>query len=110
MERIKMKKLDFYTRKMENGKPKAVLVSGYTDGSYNYYRPSNRGFWCAVHPFSGLAVPLSFKSTRRDAATAAHAYTDIINKNITAVNNQSLIFQNMIQEVKQNEKIRIGNV
>ena len=99
-----MKKLDFYTRKMENNKPCAILVSGYTDGVYNYYRPSGDGFWCAVHIFSGLAVPTSFKSTRRDAATAAHAYTDIINKNITAVNNQSLIFQNMIQEVKQNAR------
>lgn len=53
-----MKKLDFYTRKMENSAPRAVLVSGYTDGTYNYYRLDG-GFWCAVHVFAGLAIPTS---------------------------------------------------
>jgi hypothetical protein len=99
-----MRRITFYTRKMKNGKPEAELVLGYTDGTYNYYKISET-CWCAVHVFSGLAIPTSYGPTRRNAAEKAHAYTEVINRNITIVNDQSVIFQNMIQEAKQNEQL-----
>ena len=95
-----MKKLQFYTRYMIDGSAIALLVRGYTDGTYNYYK-NDYGTWCAIHPLSGLAIPNSYGRTRKNAVTMAHNYTETINKNITIVNHQSMIFQNMIQEAQK---------
>ena len=98
-----MKKIEFYTRLMKNGVAVAEKVTGYTDGSYNYYKQAY-GTWCAVHPFSGLAIPTSYGETRKNAVAMAHAYTEVIARNITVVNHQALLFQEMIKEVEKNEK------
>lgn len=66
-----MKKLDFYTMQSKNKKPAAVLVSGYTDGTFNYYK-NDRGYWWAIHPGTGLAVTNCFCSSRKTAAENAH--------------------------------------
>lgn len=65
-----MKKCEFYSVHIEKGKKIAKLHSGYTDGTYNYYKA---GFtWCAIVPDMGLAV-VNDKTTRRDTAQRAHS-------------------------------------
>lgn len=68
-----MKKIDFYTvvRLYNNGikyDVGAILVKGYTDGRYNYYR--GREGWFIIHPellcFDGWAYP-TLKSAAADA-------------------------------------------
>lgn len=66
-----MKKLDFYTQKMVNGKKAAVIVSGYTDGVYNYYK-TDSGFWWAIHPGTGLGITTCTCSSRKTAVENAY--------------------------------------
>ena len=46
-----MKKCEFYTMKRINRETVAVLVKGYTDGTYNYYRQENT--WYIIDPNTG---------------------------------------------------------
>lgn len=65
-----MKKCEFYSMHMENGKKIAKLHGGYTDGTYNYYKA---GFtWCAIVPDTGLAA-VNDKTTRSDTVQRAHS-------------------------------------
>lgn len=65
-----MKKCEFYSVHLEKGKKIAKLHSGYTDGTYNYYKA---GFtWCAIVPDTGLAA-VNDKTTRSDTAQRAHS-------------------------------------
>lgn len=65
-----MKKCEFYSVHIEKGKKIAKLHSGYTDGTYNYYKA---GFtWCAIVPDTGLAA-VNDKTTRSDTAQRAHS-------------------------------------
>lgn len=65
-----MKKLDFYTRRNDDGEQRAVLVHGYTDNKfYYYYKYKTR--WYAINPATGLAIPGIFH-TRKDAQNAAY--------------------------------------
>ncbi len=53
----KWTRCDFYTLHSDaKGKPAAVLVHGYTDGTYNFYRPDDSKSWHAIHPYCGLSV------------------------------------------------------
>jgi hypothetical protein len=51
-----MKKIEFYTMVMRDGKPRAESVKGYTDGTFYYYRNADCKTWHAVHPMVGLSV------------------------------------------------------
>ena len=51
-----MKKTEFYTMIMRDGKPSAESVKGYTDGTFWYYRNADCKTWHAVHPMVGLSV------------------------------------------------------
>lgn len=51
-----MKKTEFYTMIMRDGKPRAESVKGYTDGTFWYYRDAECKVWFAVHPMVGLSV------------------------------------------------------
>lgn len=51
-----MKKIEFYTMIMREGKPSAESVKGYTDGTFYYYRNAECKTWHAVHPMVGLSV------------------------------------------------------
>lgn len=65
-----MKKCEFYLVHIEKGKKFVKLHSGYTDGTYNYYKA---GFtWCAIVPDTGLAA-VNDKTTRSDTAQRAHS-------------------------------------
>lgn len=65
-----MKKCEFYSVHIEKGKKFVKLHSGYTDGTYNYYKA---GFtWCAIVPDTGLAA-VNDKITRSDTAQRAHS-------------------------------------
>lgn len=70
-----MKKLDFYTRLKKEGKEVAVLVSGYTDGKFNYYK---NGSWFAILPTLGLTF-CQPKSTRKELVNSIYN-TEIIDK------------------------------
>ena len=99
-----MKKCNFYTRKCINHKQYAVLVSGYTDGIYNYYK-TDGGFWWAIQPETGLSI--SGRATRRDAAEEAH---NLVQRTTDYVNSRSgkatiEVFSKMIQEAKENEQL-----
>ena len=65
-----MKKCEFYSAHIEKGKKIAKLHSGYTDGTYNYYKADFT--WCAIVPDTGLAV-VNDKTTRSDTAQRAHS-------------------------------------
>lgn len=65
-----MKKCEFYSVHKENGKKIAKLHSGYTDGTYNYYKDGST--WCAIVPDTGLAA-VNDKTTRSDTAQRAHS-------------------------------------
>ena len=55
-----MKKIDFYSLIMKNGKPQRVLHNGYTDGTYYYYK--NNSTWYAIVPNIGLSAAEVYSS------------------------------------------------
>ena len=65
-----MKKNDFFSLCVIDGKKQAVLQQGWTDGTYNYYKSQRGGTWYAVHPLYGLSVATG--NTRSEAAIRAH--------------------------------------
>lgn len=76
-----MKKIDFYTLIRLNNSGKkgsigAVLVKGYTDGKFNYYR--GRGGWFAIHPVALLSA--GWASPTLKAAVAAANHPDMLEK------------------------------
>ena len=76
-----MKKIDFYTLVRLNnngieGNVGAVLVKGYTDGKFNYYR--GRGGWFAIHPVALLSA--GWTSPTLKAAVAAANHPDMLEK------------------------------
>lgn len=99
-----MKKLDFYTMQSKNSKPAAVLVSGYTDGNFNYYK-TDRGYWWAIHPTTGLAVTTCNCATRKTAVENAHDpyIMEKIQSALDRDRNGDMInrFNKLIQEAKQ---------
>ena len=99
-----MKKLNFYTLRMENGSKKAVLVSGYTDGDFNYYK-TDRGTWWAIHPGTGLAITTCFCSSRKTAAENAHDpfLLEKLKNILDRDSGKEMVnrFDKLIQEVKQ---------
>ena len=76
-----MKKITFYTRKLIGGRPCAVLVEGYADGVFSYYK-DEYGRWFAVIPTVGLSpIKTLFAShfTRKSAAEAAYSVLEDVN-------------------------------
>lgn len=64
-----MKKLSFYTLCRTHCGIEALLVSGYTDSVFHYYRGTEK--WHAVHPETGLSVCTS--NTRLSVASLANS-------------------------------------
>lgn len=80
-----MKKTNFYTLCQENGSAAACLVSGYTDGRFNYYR--TRAGWNVIIPDALVSVnrePLPTRSAAIELANSAQTsdlvkrYRDIV--------------------------------
>lgn len=66
-----MVKTSFYSMVRNNGKNVAVLKTGYSDGTYYYYKSDVGRHWWAIHPLCGQCVTSG--KTLKEAATAAHA-------------------------------------
>ena len=64
-----MKKHSFFTLCRTRTGIEAMLVSGYTDGTFHYYRGTEK--WHAVHPETGLSVCTA--SSRVAAASMANS-------------------------------------
>lgn len=64
-----MKKTNFYSMVREEGQNIAKLQSGYTDGTFHYYKAG--ALWHAIYPGNGLSI--CYGSTRKAAAEKAHA-------------------------------------
>ena len=99
-----MKKSNFYTLQSKNNTIKAISVSGYTDGIYNYYK-TDRGFWWAIHPSTGLALTTCHCASRKTAAQNAYD-PFLIEKLDNLMNSDSgknmvKRFNKLIQEAKQ---------
>lgn len=101
-----MKKIDFYTlvRLNNNGiedNVGAVLVKGYTDGRYNYYRGQTG--WFAVHPVALLSA--GWTSPTLKAAVAAANHPDMLEKVQGYINRLSderrQYLDNCVQETKE---------
>ena len=101
-----MKKIDFYTliRLNNNGIESnvgAVLVKGYTDGKFNYYR--GRGGWFAIHPVALLSA--GWTSPTLKAAVAAANHPDMLEKVQGYINRlsdeRSQYLANCVQETKE---------
>lgn len=69
-----MKKISFYTLCQDNGTTSAYLVSGYTDGVYNYYR--TRAGWNAIIPDAMVSIEKPAR-TRAMAAAVAHNHQTV---------------------------------
>ena len=67
-----MKKHSFYSLMRKDGKKRAVLHNGFSDGTFYYYSTGERyKTWYAIHPLCGLSVCYGF--TRKECANKAHA-------------------------------------
>jgi hypothetical protein len=65
-----MTKTSFYTMVFKDGKKQAeLIINGYSDGNYYYYRRGGR--WFAIHPLIGLAI--AGGATRKEAHGTAHS-------------------------------------
>ena len=66
----KMTKTSFYSVMFKDNKKQAILHSGYSDGTYYYYR-ADSATWYAIHPLLGLSVASA--NTRKEASVQAHS-------------------------------------
>lgn len=53
-----MKKTKFYTLLKPDGELVIEIQNGWTDGTYNYYRPNQEKYWYCILPDYGLAVSI----------------------------------------------------
>lgn len=50
-----MRKIEFYSAVMRDGKKTVEMQNGYTDGEFNYYR-AGRAHWYCIDPKTGFSV------------------------------------------------------
>lgn len=74
-----MKKHSFYSLMMKNNKPQRVLHTGYSDGTYDYYK--NSSTWFAIVPNIGLSV--ADAHTRKEAQQIATDRAGIVTQKLT---------------------------
>lgn len=94
-----MKKCDFYTRQ----KPGLVLVRGYTDGTFNYYKHDIYRVWYAIDASTGLSIcaGLTRASTQQYAWEHMDDYNKFLKTKKYIVAQQA--FKEMIEEYERNK-------
>lgn len=95
-----MKKTSFYSYMVKDRKKQAVLHTGWSDGTFYYYKEFNT--WYAIHPLVGLSVTYGY--TLKEAAAKAHA-PELKNEVDRVIRERGATmseeFEKAIQELKQ---------
>ena len=94
-----MKKHSFYSLMRKDGKNKAVLHNGFSDGTFYYYKDNYT--WYAIHPLCGLSVCYGY--TRKECADKAHApalFAKITEDFVKRGETLTAQFENAIRELK----------
>lgn len=73
-----MKKIKFFTLMKQKGHYIAEQKDGWTDGTYNYYRPNQNADWYCILPDYGLSVTRG--RTPNEARQKADAIQDKIDQ------------------------------
>ena len=102
-----MIKSSFYTMVLKNNKKQAILVNGYSDGTYYYYKKDN-GFWSVIHPLCGLSIANG--KTRKEAEQMAYTkrvqdgLDNMYKNNFDYYKKLGDEFEKYIQELKKNNR------